>query len=47
MSKASKQKEEEQMRLPSHLEAFKKAIEKIEKVEKTDFKTFLQLLKAR
>lgn len=34
-------------KFPKHLEEFKKAKEKIEEAENTDFKTFLRSLKAR
>lgn len=42
-----KKTEERDLRFPKHLEEFKKMKEKIEKVEGTDFKTFLKLLKSR
>ena len=40
-------KEENEIKLPRHLKEFEKLKEKIEKAEKTDFKTFLNILKAR
>jgi len=39
--------EEKKPKLPRHLEEFEKLKEKIEKAGKTDFKTFLKILKAR